>query len=342
MSETPKGRKQIQLHVAREAGAVRQIEIQKVPRPPSRSKLEKLLTLNREQSAQLINLIRSLGSIPPEGDNRLRFNDQLLHDILSDPETLGQAYDQDPDRFKELIRTDASANDVIALQRRRDVVQTMRTWINNTQAFKEASVAAGGPERAWQQLLEKNPWVLGVGLGGQLLTSWDEKRLEQVTTGANAISPGKRVDALMRTNGIISSMVFAEIKHHRTDLLANTPYRSSCWGPSAELTGAIVQAQQTVRMATQSLGDSVEGRAGDGSRTGEVTFITQPKSYLVIGSLEELNGDSGNAVDSKVHSFEAFRRNITHPEIITFDELLAKAEWHVDLAEKFQSNTNEN
>lgn len=85
-------------------------------------------------------------------------------------------------------------------------------------------------------------------------------------------------------------------------------------------------------MAVQNLGAFVEGRADDGSRTNEGTFITQPKAYLVIGSLEELTG-AGGPVDDKVHSFELFRRNVTHPEIITFDELLAKAEWHVRLAE---------
>ena len=104
----------------------------------------------------------------------------------------------------------------------------MRTWLTDSDAFDEESNNAGGPERAWQRLLESNPWVLGVGLGGQLLTSWNDQKLEQVTTGADATTSGKRVDALLRTNGIVRSMVFAEIKHHRTDLLTRTPYRSSC------------------------------------------------------------------------------------------------------------------
>lgn len=327
------GRKQIRLQVAREAGAVREIKIQRVPTAPGSAKLENMLTLDRAQSNRLIDLIKALGSIPPEGESNVRVDDQLLRDIFSDPEALGRAYSEDPERFRELIRTDASASDVIALQRRRDVVDTMRTWLTDSDAFDEESDDAGGPERAWQRLLEANPWVLGVGLGGQLLTSWNEQKLEQVTTGADVVKSGKRVDALLRTNGIVRSMVFAEIKHHRTDLLYKTKaYRSSCWGPSYELSGAVVQVQQTVRMAVQNLGAFVEGRADDGSRTNEGTFITQPKAYLVIGSLEELTG-AGGPVDDKVHSFELFRRNVTHPEIITFDELLAKAEWHVRLAE---------
>lgn len=327
------GRKQIRLQVAREAGAVRQIKIQRVPTALDTSKLETMLTLNRAQSTRLIDLIKALDSIPPDGDSSVRVDDQLLRDIFSDPEALGRAYAEDPERFRDLIRTDASASDVIALQRRRDVVDTMRTWLTDPDIFDEESRNTGGPERAWQRLLEANPWVLGVGLGGQLLTSWNDQKLEQVTTGADITTSGKRVDALLRTNGIVRSMVFAEIKHHRTDLLSRTPYRSSCWGPSPELSGAVVQVQQTVRMAVQNLGAFIEDRADDGSRTNEGTFITQPKAYLVIGSLEEMTG-TGGPVDDKVHSFELFRRNITHPEIITFDELLAKAKWHVRLAEE--------
>lgn len=328
------GRKQIQLQVAREAGAVRQIKIQRVPTNLGTTKLETMLTLNRAQATGLIDLVKALDSIPPDGDSSVRIDDQLLRDILSDPDALGRAYTEDPERFRELIRTDASASDVIALQRRCDVVETMRTWLTDSAAFDEESNDAGGPERAWQRLLESNPWVLGVGLGGQLLTSWNDQKLEQVTTGADVTTSGKRVDALLRTNGIVRSMVFAEIKHHRTDLLTRTPYRSSCWGPSPELSGAVVQVQQTVRMAVQGLGEFVEDRADDGSRISEGTFITQPKAYLVAGSLDELTGNGGGPIDDKVHSFELFRRNVTHPEIITFDELLARAEWHVKLAEE--------
>lgn len=327
------GRKQIQLQVARQAGAVRQIRIQRVPTDPDAANLETVLKLNRHQSTRLIDLVKALDSIPADGEESIRVDDQLLRIVFSDPDVLGRAYAQDPERLKELIRSDATARDVIALQRRRIVVETMRSWLDDEAAFDAASNNADGPERAWQSLLEENPWVLGVGLGGQLLRSWDDEKLEQVTSGSSIKTAGKRADALMRTNGIVRSMVFAEIKHHRANLLTGSSYRSGCWGPSTELTGAVVQVQQTVRMAVRDLGEYVEELAVDGSRTGTGTFITQPRAYLVVGSLSQLEG-AGGPIDDKVHSFELFRRNLTHPEIITFDELLARAEWHVKLAEE--------
>lgn len=95
-----------------------------------------------------------------------------------------------------------------------------------------------------------------------------------------------------------------------------------------------MQVQQTVRMAVRDLGDYIEDSADDGSRTGTGTFIVRPRSFLIVGSLSQLLGDGGGPIDNKVHSFELFRRNLHEPEVITFDELLARAEWHVKLAEE--------
>ena len=58
------GRKQIQLQVARHAGAIRKIRIQRVPTEYDAAKLETMLTLDRAQSKSLIDLIRALESIP--------------------------------------------------------------------------------------------------------------------------------------------------------------------------------------------------------------------------------------------------------------------------------------
>ena len=62
------------------------------------------------------------------------------------------------------------------------------------------------------------------------------------------------------------------------------------------------------------------------------TFILQPRSYVIVGSLVQLTGDSGGPIPDKVRSFELFRRNLHEPEVITFDELVARAEWHIEAA----------
>lgn len=331
---TPGGRKQIELQVARSAGAIRKIRIQKVPTNSNATKLEPVLELDREQSARLISMLRALDSIPIEGDRTVGVDDDLLRQVFEDPNAIAAVYAADPNRLRVLIESDAKARDVIALQRRRDVVATMRRWLGNDDAFDAASDEAGGPEKAWQQLLEANPWVLGIGLSGQLLTSWGADKVEQTVVGRSIKGVGKRVDALLRTAGIVRSMVFAEIKHHRTDLLADE-YRTGCWRPSNEVSGAVVQIQQTVHLAVRDLGvDYMQDQADDGSLLSTGTFLLRPRSFVVVGCLDQLTGEGGGPIPDKVRSFELFRRNLQEPEVITFDELLARAEWHVEQAER--------
>lgn len=331
---TPGGRKQLTLNVARSAGAVRKIRIQKVPTNPDADKLEPVLELDREQAMRLIEMLRAIDSIPIEGDTTVsRVDDQVLRDLFSDPDGINRVYASDPERFRALIETDADARDVVALQHRRGVVETMRTWLVDDAAFDAAKQAEGGPEAAWQHLLEENPWVLGASPGGQLYTSWSEEKLEQVVAGRHIGGVGKRTDALMRTAGVVRSMVFAEIKHHRTNLLAKE-YRPGCWRPSDDLSGAVVQVQQTVHLAVHTLSDYLPDQDDDGAILPSGTFLLHPRSFVIIGSLTELTGKSGGPIPDKVRSFELFRRSLQESEIITFDELLARAEWHVQMAEK--------
>lgn len=329
--ETPGGRKQLQLQIAREQGAVRKLRVQKVPTSGDATRLETVLELDRDQATRLIDMLRAIEMVPVEGDSSVYVDDQLLRDLFDDPTAFHNLYSRDPERFRALIETDAEADDVIALQRRKHVAETMRRWLSDDAAFDAAAEAAGGPERAWQSLLEENPWVLGIGLGGQLLTSWDNDRLEQTVVGRSVSGVGKRVDALLRTAGVIRSLAFAEIKHHRTPLLEGE-YRSGCWSPAKELAGAVVQVQQSVHLACRDIGEYLRDTSADGELLPTGTFLLRPRSFVIAGTLEQLTGTAGGPVPDQFRSFELFRRNLHDPEIITFDELVARAEWHVEVA----------
>ena len=136
----------------------------------------------------------------------------------------------------------------------------------------------------------------------------------------------------MRTSGVIRWLTFAEFKTHRTDLLTGSECRPGVWAPSRDLVGGVAQAQSTVRRALQDIGEALPGRAPDGSDLpGDETWLTQPRSFLVIGHSEQLLGEEGGPHRDKIHAFEQFRRNLSTPEVITFDELLARAEWVVQV-----------
>jgi hypothetical protein len=329
VSESPGGRYQIKLLIAREAGRVKDLWIHRVATGHGRAR--QVLHLDRENANKLVELIRTLDHIPVTGDvTRVRVDDSLIRGLFESPESIASIYSEDPARFRELIRSDASSRDVIAIAHRREQLEEFRRLLDDPDYFDVRAAADGGQETVWQQLLERNPWILGISLAGQLMTSWDAERLERVVVGASIGSVGKRADAVMRTAGRIKAMVFAEIKHHRTPLLGKE-YRSGCWSPSEELAGGVVQAQGTVQRGVEALGVRLPELAEDGSEIpGEFAYLLRPRSYLIVGQLDQLVGQAGGHHLDRIRSFELFRRHLDAPEVVTFDELLARAEWMVE------------
>jgi len=334
VSETPAGRYQIKLLVAREAGNVKELWIQRVP-TAGEGPVTNRVNLKQPEAGRLVELLRNLDSIPVVGDTGVRVDDQLLRDIFSNPDTVAALYGAERERFRRLIESDAAAKDVIALEGRRAAVERLRKLLTDDDYFDSETFGAGrgSAERVWQRLFEEHPWLLGATLASQVLHAWDNEKLEQVVTGSSVGGVGKRADALLRTAGRVSSMVFTEIKTHRTDLLASPEYRSGCWAPSKELAGGVAQVQGTVHRAVAQIGERIAQQAEDGSEIpGDFTYLIRPRSILVIGSLSQLAGkDGGDHVD-KIRSFELFRRQIVEPDVVTFDEVLARAEWVVELA----------
>ncbi|MGW5385794.1 Shedu immune nuclease family protein [Nocardia sp. NPDC003963] len=246
--------------------------------------------------------------------------------------TLLATYRADPERFRQLIADDDAARDLVAMAHRRRQVERFRRMLEDDEFFdKEVTESRGrGPEQVWQHFFEDNPWIFGVSLAGQLLTSWDREKLEQVVAGASITGAGKRTDALLRTTGRVKSLVFAEIKTHKTPLLTRE-HRSGCWALSAELSGGIAQVHGTVHLAVHAIGERLHSTATDGTEiAGDYTYLLNPRSFLIIGQLDEFLSKDGGHHRDKIRSFQLLRNNLKDPELVTFDELLARAEWSVE------------
>ncbi|MEV6554625.1 Shedu immune nuclease family protein [Nocardia sp. NPDC051756] len=262
------------------------------------------------------------------------FGDSCATDLDLEEGRLVAAYRKDPQRFRQLITDDETARDVVALAHRRKQVTRFRRLLNDDAYFAEEAQTCTktGTEPVWQRFFEENPWIFGVSLAGQLLTSWSREQLEQIVAGSSISGVGKRTDALLRTAGRVRSLVFVEFKTHKKDLLVKE-YRSGCWVPSPELSGGVVQAQGTVYRAIVGIGEQLQSKDADGSNiSGDITYLLRPRTYLVIGNLESLRGEGGGDHEDKIRSFELYRRQLVEPEILTFDELLARAEWLVTSA----------
>ena len=268
-----------------------------------------------------------------EGATSVRVDDALVRDLFASPGSLISVYREDPERFRQLITDDASARDLIAVSHRRQQVEKFKRLLYDSDFFDEMAAQHSGPEDVWQKFFESNPWILGVSLTGQLLNGWSNDKLEQIVVGSSIAGPGKRADALLRTAGRIRSMVFAEIKTHRTKLLTEPSYRSGCWAPSKHLAGGVAQAQGTVSRSVEKISERIAELAPDSTEIpGEFTYLIRPKSFLIIGMLSEFIGERGGHDKDRFRSFELYRRNLVEPDVVTFDELLAKAEYLVEAA----------
>lgn len=226
-----------------------------------------------------------------------------------------------------------SDTDIISVAHRKEQLDVFQSLLEDDDFFnsKKAEWVCERNEDVWQRFFEDNPWIFGYGLSLISCESFDNERLEQMVSGAAVFQPGgKRIDALLKTRGFIKSLMFTEIKTHKTLLLKNTPYRSpDTYQVSGELDGACSQVQKTIHKTLLRLSENSIGITNDdGSPTGEEVAITQPRGIVIIGSLKEFEVENGVNFE-KFTSFELYRRNLENPDILTFDELYERAKFIV-------------
>lgn len=219
--------------------------------------------------------------------------------------------------------------DIRLISNRKEQLKRFERLLTDSDYFQqeESLATTRGAEAVWQAFFETNQWIFGYGLNLIACESIDDGKLERITTGANIFGgAGKRIDAIMRSKGLISSMLFCEIKTHDTELLAKTPYRAGVYQASKELGGGVAQVQKTVSMAQQLISREFLTRIhdDDGTPTGVELSTTRPRQVVVIGSLREFT-HNGAVNPQKINSFELYRTSIQDVEIITFDELYQRA-----------------
>lgn len=282
-----------------------------------------------EEIGKLLEFIRNIQSVNLDSPGRVNISDEELNRIVLSEIQAKSLLNENQKLFSEVIKSEITTEDIVAVGYRKKQLNVFSKLLSDPAYFDNLkNVKKCKNEALWQKYFEKNPWIFGYGLGYIFLSGLDDKKLEQVVQGHSVNSNGKRVDALMKTKGMISNLCFVEIKTHSTDLLESKPYRAGCWAPSKELAGAISQVQGTVALAVDSLSSKINIDDKLGNPTGEEVFNYQPKSYLVIGSMEEFSTEHGVNKD-KLRSFELLRKNTLNPEIITFDELYERAKFIV-------------
>jgi hypothetical protein len=282
-----------------------------------------------DEVARIIQFLVDIKRIDLTNPGKVNLTDEELRRVLLSNDQARQLVSDNQELFASLVANEITARDVVAVGYRRTQLERYSRLLNDPEYFEaEREILHTTREGVWQRFFEENTWIFGYGLSYIFLGHLAGDGLEHVVRGYSVAGEGKRVDALMKTRALVSSLCFVEIKRHDTPLLQSDPYRSGCYAPSDELAGGVVQVQGTLQVAAEHLANFVEPKDEQGNPTGERLYNYQPRSFLIVGCLEEFVGPRG-VNENRFRSFELFRRNVLSPEILTFDELLERARYIV-------------
>lgn len=284
----------------------------------------------------LYNFLRGLYEANLTNKDKIIIDDASLDAVLLSAEQASRIVNDNQEILIDAIKHNITKTDIIALGYRKQQLEVFKRLLDSSQYFDayRNEKKFHGDESVWQHYFEQNTWIMGYGLSYIFNSPLAGEKLEQVISGATIFQSGKRIDALLKTRGIINSICFAEIKTHKTHLLKQTKnaYRGESWAISDELAGAIAQVQRTIQKSIENLKTKTEIKDSEDNLTGENLYLYKPKAFLIIGSLYEFVTENG-INESKYSSFELFRKSINGIEIITFDELFERASFIVKESE---------
>lgn len=329
---TPGERQEIKAKFYEDTRGVSTLQIQKYT-VQSGSPHNTYFTFSGNEIEKLYYFIKNIALLPIRNENKARFDDKFLEEIILTKEQALKIISEHPEIAKEIIENEITKKDIVNLGYRKKQLNIFEKLLYDDDYFQQSKTELGLNKRdedVWQSFFEKNTWILGYGLDFVINSPLEGKKLEQVVSGHSFNSGGKRIDALLKRRGLINSLCFAEIKTQKTPLLKKNKksYRPESWSASDDLAGGISQIQKTVQKSVKGINTKTQMKDETGNLTGEEFFLYQPKSFLILGMLDEFNGEYGINED-KFSSFELFRRNIHNPEILTFDELYERAKYIV-------------
>ncbi len=231
--------------------------------------------------------------------------------------------------------TEISESDATMLLNRKAKLEYFKKLLDDPVFFEQEKKALGEGKRnedVWQNFFETNPWIFGYGLQLVSCEGLDDKKLEQTVVGNDIVDgAGKRIDALLKTKGTISKLLFCEIKTHLPNqLLKSAAYRPSVFVPSEDLQGAVAQVQKTMHKFVLKLQENyIKPTHPNGDPTGEELLVVKPRGIVVIGKLEDFNTTGGINYEM-LSSFEIYRQQVNGIDIITYDELYERVKFIVE------------
>ena len=235
------------------------------------------------------------------------------------------------DIIAELLRNGSvTSRDIVNIGYRKkqlELYARLMTVPGAVAAYREEhAIKSAQPEKAWQHFLAANEWIFGFGLDYRFLgILQDEARIGIADIAGKGNPSG---DFLL---GSREFTVLVELKTPETPLFGRNQNRAGSWQLSSELVSAVSQileqkAQWQIRAEARDLydreGQPISQKAAD------------PKAILVVASDKAFDSENPKERETKLRTFELFRRDSRNIEILTFSELFERAKFIVEHAAK--------
>ena len=214
-----------------------------------------------------------------------------------------------------LANKNLKGKDFVNLAFRHEGLNKFRKWIEEDM----------DDEKKWQIFFENHDWIFGYGFDYRFMTIFDREM--SVGDGGTEDQNKPKVDFL---NEFSDFTVLVEIKTPKTIFFENSKNRAGCWQLGKDFIDAYSQALE--QKAEWSIkGDKGNNKSNDGNKKIKAR-TRDPKIILVIGNKKKQIIDIENITEKELRqdTFELFRRGSKNIEIITYDELLERAEFIVN------------
>lgn len=175
-------------------------------------------------------------------------------------------------------------------------------------------------ELEWQLFFKQNSWIFGYGLDYKFLSI-----LQREASVSSTDLDGKNEVKLDYLLGNKNFTVIVELKRPDTPLFEKDKNRSESWKLSKDLTYAVSQILS--QKAEWEIKDQTDQFDENGEKIEQNTI--DPKTILIIGNTEQFKGSTKTDLIKK-KTFELYRRNSKNIEIVTYDELLERAQFIVN------------
>ena len=215
--------------------------------------------------------------------------------------------------FLNKIRENLSKEDIEILLGRKEALEI----------FEAQLICDGWKESNWQDFFEIQNWIFGYGIDYRIMRQFDR---ELNVSGVGTDNKEKViVDFLMTFNDFT---VTVEIKRPTTPIFEKKKNRSGSWSFSQDFIDAFSQVlEQKTEWHILAQNNNLYNKEGNEKllkRTRDaktILVIGNKAEFLSIGNLREK--------EIKQDTFELFRQGSKNVDIITFDELLERAEFIV-------------